>query len=464
MTTRHVLVLLVTWISLSGCTASPKLAAEFTQRDIADRTPVWVAKGSRPATDREYRSLLEESSDDPAERQMLDKLLRVSGAMTREHLVAGNSVKPLLDGPATFRAMFRDIEKARDHVHVETFILYDDEVGRALAKKLVEAARRGVTVRLLIDAVGSIELPEGFIEYLRRQGVLVRKFHPIDPTEDARLWRTNNRDHRKVMVIDGQIAYTGGINFADVYSESSGSISGGSGKSDQAWRDTQVRVTGPAVSQFQRAFVRMWNKDREKGKQLSLESVTKPLAHTGEMVAGAITSDGGDEQASDIYSVLVAAIGHAQRRVWITQAYFAPDAVFLAAIKQAAKRGVDVRLLLPGVSDSALVLQASRATYGELLDAGVRIFERTGSTLHAKTMVVDGVWATVGSANFDYRSFVHNYEINAIIVDHEFATAMEKIFQVDLQQANEVTQQAWQDRSLIQRAKEMVGDLLRRWL
>ncbi len=457
-------VIILSGTLLVGCTASPRLSDGFTQRDVTDATPVWVAQGSRPASESEYRALLAENAPDPARRVMLDKLLRVSGAMTDRHLVTGNTVKPLVDGPGTFRAMFEDIGAARDHIHVETFILEDDQVGRALAKKLVEAARRGVTVRLLIDAVGSLNLPEAFIEYLRRQGVLIRKFHPIDPTEDPRIWRGNNRDHRKVMVIDGRIAYTGGINFADVYSESSLSIPSGSKVTDEAWRDTHVRITGPAVAQFQAAFVRMWNKDRERNDRLSAASVSHLPEHTGGMIAGAVTSDGGNEQASDIYSILIAAIGHAQQRIWITQAYFAPDDIFLAAIKEAAKRGVDVRLLLPGVSDAPLVIQASRATYGELLESGVRIFERTGSTLHAKTMVVDGVWATVGSANFDYRSFVHNYEINAIIVDHEFAGAMEKLFEVDLQQADEVTLAGWRERPVTQRAKELLGDMLRRWL
>ena len=161
------------------------------------------------------------------------------------------------------------------------------------------------------------------------------------------------------------------------------------------------------------------------------------------------------------HTVLAAAIGHAQQRVWITQAYFAPDDTFTEIIETAARRGVDVRLLLPAVSDAPLVIQASRSSYEDLLEAGVRIYERTSSTLHAKTVVVDGVWTSIGSTNYDYRSFVHNYELNAVIVSRDFGRAMEKLYHVDLLEADEITLHRWRQRPLIQRLKEGLGRILR---
>jgi len=233
---------------------------------------------------------------------------------------------------------------------------------------------------------------------------------------------------------------------------------------DGAWRDTHVRIVGPVVHQFQQQFLKLWNKDLPEDAQLDDTVYFPEVEEQGDMLAGVIASTGGNEVESDIYSILAAAIGHAQQRLWVTQAYFAPDETFIEIIKATAARGVDVRLLLPGVSDAPLVVQASRSSYQGLLEAGVRIYERTGSTLHAKTFVVDGVWSTIGSTNFDYRSFVYNYELNAVIVSADFGSAMEKLFEVDLQEADEITLQAWRRRPLIQRLKEVLGGILRRWL
>jgi len=399
---------------------------------------------------------------------MLDQLLTVTQDISgsSSFLTTGNEARLLIDGPGTFKAMFEGIDQARDHIHLETFILEDDVIGRALADHLIASRQRGVQVRILIDAFGSLNLPETYIERLRKHSIELHKFHPVNPTEDMRLWRSNNRNHRKILVIDGQIAYTGGINFSSVYSK--GSFSGSQTRdgdaTDGAWRDTHIRIVGPVVHQFQQQFLKLWNKDLPEDTRLDDAVYFPEIEEQGDMLAGVIASTGGNEVESDIYSILAAAIGHAQQRLWVTQAYFAPDETFIEIIKTTAARGVDVRLLLPGVSDAPLVVQASRSSYQGLLEAGVRIYERTGSTLHAKTFVVDGVWSTIGSTNFDYRSFVYNYELNAIIVSSDFGSAMEKLFEVDLQQADEITLQAWRRRPLIQRLKEGLGGILRRWL
>lgn len=381
---------------------------------------------------------------------------------------AGNDARLKIDGPGTYGAMFADMEKAKEYIHLETFILEDGEIGQDLAERLIAIRGRGVEVRILIDAFGSMGLPDKYVERLQRHGIELRKFHPIDPSEDLRIWRSNNRDHRKLLIIDGKIAYTGGLNFSAVYSEGSFSVqsASGSGNTDtgSAWRDTQVRIVGPAVSQFQHYFLAMWNKDVSAEDQLQGDTYFPVIDAQGDILVSVVASSGGDSDEFNVYSVVTSAIEQAKRRVWITQAYFAPNPEFIDRLKAAAQRGVDLRLLLPGVSDSSLVVQASRSSYQELLESGVRIYERNGSVLHAKTIVVDGIWSSIGSTNFDYRSFVHNYELNAVLVSCHFGAAMEKLFEVDLTQSKEITLEAWKDRPFSQRFEEWMGDMFREWL
>jgi cardiolipin synthase len=378
----------------------------------------------------------------------------------------GNSASVKIDGPGTFKAMFTDIDAAQQHIHLETYILEDDVVGNRLAEHLVAARQRGVEVRLLVDAYGSLTLPNEFKDRLEAQGIQFQKFHPVDPKEDPRIWRTNNRDHRKVLVVDGKIAHTGGINFSDTYREGSGSASVRRSKPDPdvAWRDTQVRITGPVVAQFQRYFLKMWNRDLPDDKKVNPKDYIPVLQPQGDIAVAVAASVGGDTDEFKIYSVFSTAIEEAKKQIWITQAYFAPDQDFIEMLKAASQRGVDVRLLLPGISDASLVIQASRASYQELLESGVRIYERKATVLHAKTMVVDGCWSTIGSSNFDYRSFVHNYELNAVLESCKFGETMEKLYLSDLQQSQEITLAAWEDRPWKERFGEWFGNAFRQWL
>jgi cardiolipin synthase len=375
----------------------------------------------------------------------------------------GNAVHPLVDGPATFKAMFQAISAAQHHIHLETFILDDDEIGEKMANHLIERRQNGVEVRVIYDAFGSRYLTEKFIDKLQNAGIELYKFHPINPAEDIRIWRSNNRDHRKLLIVDGDVAFTGGINISEVYAESSLSISKSRRKPDpeEGWRDTHIRIAGPVVQQFQKLFIKNWQEYKPEYR-FDDPQYYPSITPQGEFIVSAIASRGGDNEY-EIYSVFLAAIAHARERVWITQAYFVPDEVFLEALRAAARRGVDVRLLLPGVSDAPLVIMASRADYQSLLESGVRIYERTGTTLHAKSMVIDGVWSTIGSANLDYRSFLHNHEVNAVVVDPAFGHAMERLFESDLQQAEEISLSTWSKRPLIQRIKEMMGSALRYW-
>ena len=452
-------------VILAACGMNPRLETGGTQASQRGVRPhILVDQGKQVASPVEYHDLMKENAPETGTRAMLEQLLAATQRISGDSLCAGNDARLLVDGPGTFEAMFTDIDQARDHIYLETYILEDDVIGNALVDRLISSSQRGVEVRVLIDGFGSLDLSEEFIERLREYGIELRKFHPIDPTEDPRIWRSNNRDHRKILVVDGHVAYTGGINFSSVYNQSSLSVPRDARDADSAWRDTDIRIVGPVVSRFQVLFLEMWNKDLPEEERIDAAALIPPIEVQGDMIAGVIASSGGDDVEYEIYSILAAAIGHAQQRVWITQAYFAPDDTFTEIIEAAARRGVDVRLLLPGVSDAPLVIQASRSSYEDLLEAGVRIYERTSSTLHAKTVVVDGVWTSIGSTNYDYRSFVHNYELNAVVVSRDFGRAMEKLYQVDLLGADEITLQTWRRRPLIQRLKEGLGSILRLWL
>lgn len=453
-------VLFIAIAAVSGCAVVAE-APEITAPILADEPTVLDADGNRLS--REATRALFDAADPGGRNGMLPQLARVIDGITHEPLVAGNDVRPLVDGPATFKAMFEAIAAARHHIHLETFILDDDEIGRELADRLIERRRAGVEVRLIYDAFGSRNVTATYIQRLVEAGIELYQYNPLDLTDDLRIWRINNRDHRKLLIVDGAVAFTGGINISEVYAESSLSISRRrhADAADTGWRDTHARIAGPGVHRLQRIFIRSWKGHRPEAR-FDAPQYFPPLQAQGDFMVRAVASRGGDGEY-DLYSVFLAAIAHARERIWITQAYFAPNDAFLETLRDAAYRGVDVRLLLPGVSDAPLVIQASRADYESLLEAGIRIYEHTGTILHAKTVVIDGVWSSIGSANFDYRSFVHNHELNVVVLSRGFGRIMEEIFETDLRQTEEVTLPAWRRRPLLQRFKEALGSALRYW-
>ncbi|MGH7128992.1 MAG: phospholipase D-like domain-containing protein, partial [Planctomycetaceae bacterium] len=291
------------------------------------------------------------------------------------------------------------------------------------------------------------------------------KFHPVDPTEDTRFWRINERDHRKILVVDGQVGFTGGINFSSTYASSSRSNPGARKGLLTGWRDTHVRIEGPAVAQLQRLFLGQWHRHADDAQKPADESRYYPHPPAaGDTLVRMIGSNGSDGLRSAIFAAYLNAFAHAQRYIWLTQAYFAPDDHLLDALRGAAARGVDVRVVVPGFTDSALILNASRARYGRLLRAGVRIYEMPGALLHAKTAVIDGVWSTVGSSNLDSRSARHNLEANAVILGRSFGRRMESLFEEDRANAVEITRKAWRRRGSVERMKERFATLFDYWL
>ncbi len=443
---------------VSGCASLPnreEVSGESARG--ADRPQVKGSKGNLSAQKSEH--ILERAAGDVGdveEAEQLKRLVQAEQGITELPLVAGNRVTLLVDGPETYKAMFDAIEKAKEQIHLETFILADDEIGQRLADMLLERQAAGVEVKIIYDAVGSFSSPPKYFDRLRAGGVSVHEFHPVD----IRIWRLTQRDHRKLLIVDGRVAFTGGINFSDVYS-SGGLLKVKKHNTENRWRDTDVRIEGPAVAEFQKLFLQIWAQGEGKGN--NVEHDFPPLRDVGHDLVRVIASTGGKDVYS-IYKAYLSAISLARWRIWVTQAYFSPNDQFLSALKDAARRGVDVRILLPGFTDSHFILYTSRAHYIELLEAGVKMYERNDRMLHAKTAVIDGIWSTVGSSNLDYLSFLHDDEVNAIIVGRDFGEQMENLFQLDLSHAQSIELGKWKRRPAWERIKERFFSLFKYWM
>jgi cardiolipin synthase len=448
-----------------GCGSTPIQMAP-DPREL--QGPVEIKSTKGPLSKRAADRLVEEAVKDEAGADDLKRLLKAEQAVTEGSLVAGNRVELLVDAPAALDAMFRAMEQGRDHIHLETYILADDEVGQRLAEILLRQRRLGVEVRIVYDSIGSIQSSDAFLEMLRAGGIQLLEFHPIDFPELLDLQRLNIRNHRKLLIVDGKIAFTGGINISSAYARSPlGSRPEKRGQEWIKWRDTQVMIEGPAAAEFQKIFLRVWNEKatEETFGRISIHDkryLPEAKEHGKELVRA--VSAVPEENTYEIYNAYMTAISHARRRIWITQAYFVPDDKFTGALMEAAGRGVDVRLILPGISDHWIVQASSRARYRSLLEAGIRLCERSDALLHAKTAVIDGAWSTVGSSNLDYRSFLYANEANAIIIGTDFGAQMESLFLADLNESHEILLEEWKKRPVWKRIIEGIGLLFDRWL
>jgi cardiolipin synthase len=295
---------------------------------------------------------------------------------------------------------------------------------------------------------------------MAEHGIELAEFRPLRP---GSLWRVNNRDHRKLAVVDGRIAFTGGLNISGTYAKPSTSRPGPEHGVRSGWRDTHLEIRGPAVRLLQSLFLRTWS--RLGGRPPAAPAGLYPeLEEQGGDLVQVVSSEGGDEREFRIYTAYLAAIRNATERIWISQAYFAPNAEFRDALSAAARRGVDVRVIAPAFTDSALVHYGARATYDALLEAGVAIYEHEDALMHAKTAVIDGVWSTVGSANIDQRSFLHNDELNAAVVSADLASEMEAMFRRDLEGSRRIDPAAWKARPARERIAEFLSSLFAYWL
>jgi cardiolipin synthase len=373
-----------------------------------------------------------------------------------EPLVGGNRVELLQDGPRTYEAMLAAISVAHHHIHLESYILEADGPGEAFARGLLERARAGVQVNVLFDSFGSLGTPARYFEHLRENGIHVCEANPVARLGNLLSRALHLRDHRKLMVVDGRVAFIGGINISPVYSSGSAPIKHRAAHvADRpGWRDTHVRVEGPAVAHLQRLFLQHWS--RHGNGELYGPGYFPPLAPAGPHRVAIAAREAG-RRRSPFYRALLGAIGAAQHRILLTTAYLVPTRRLMRALVLAARRGVEVHLLLPGVSDFWAPLAAGRSHYAQLLRAGVHLHERHDTLLHAKTCVVDGLWTTVGSSNLDWRSLVHNAEANVIVLDESLGREMEQVFAADVACARTITREQWRRRGWRQRVLELIA-------
>ncbi|WP_334189176.1 cardiolipin synthase [Noviherbaspirillum sp.] len=439
-----------------ACAALPEVRYLNTSLVAPSNPTVTDARGDLSA--KKSRSLLKQrwrnSHTDIAALAALEE------AATGSPLIAGNKVSLLYDGPQTMAAMIDAISHATNHINLETYIFDQDELGIRFADLLIERQRAGVQVNVIYDSVGTLGTPDAFFDKMRDAGIRLLAFNPVNPLKLIGPWTPNNRDHRKILVVDGVVAFTGGVNISATYSTSSMFRSKGRHDAKLGWRDTHIKIEGPAVAALQWVFLSNWAK--RNSPDLPDSQFFPPLKEEGDKLVRVLASEPGGDH--DIYKAYILAIQEARHAVHITSAYFVPDAAILHALKEAAQRGVDVKIILPGVTDSGLVFHAAHSFYEEMLESGIRIYQLQIAVLHAKTAVIDSMWATVGSTNIDTRSFLHNSEINVVILGTEFGLAMESAFAEDLRNSVEITADSWQTRPSIDRLKEWTARGLAYWL
>jgi cardiolipin synthase len=369
------------------------------------------------------------------------QFVRTMGVLLGPALVDGNRAETLLNGDEIFPAMLKAIREAKRTITFETYIYWSGKIGKEFADALSERARSGVKVHILLDAIGSQKMEAALLDEMKQSGVEIEKYHPI---RWYTLDRVNNRTHRKLLVTDGRIGFTGGVGIADEWS--------GHAQDENHWRDTHYRVEGPVVAQMQAAFVDNWTK--VSGRVLDGEEYFPALQPAGPLLGQVFKSsaDGGAESMHLMYLLSIAASG---KSIDLSMAYFVPDALALDALEAALKRGVKVRIVMPGKkTDASLVRRASRSTWGQILRAGAELYEYQPTMYHCKVFVVDGLWTSVGSTNFDSRSFRLNDEANLNIHDRDFAQRQLRDFEADIRKSRRITLAEWENRPLTEKAWE----------
>ncbi|WP_244850461.1 cardiolipin synthase [Caballeronia sp. SL2Y3] len=380
------------------------------------------------------------ASDDP-------QFLRSMGLLLGPPVVDGNRFEVLVNGDEIFPSMLEGIRSAKKTITFETFIYWSGAIGEQFANALAEKARAGVSVHVLLDWVGSSKMDKRYMQTLRDAGAEVIQYHKPHWTG---LGRMNDRTHRKLLVIDGRVGFTGGVGIADEWT--------GHAQDEKHWRDTHFRLQGPAVGQMQAVFMDNWVK--ATGNVLHGADYFPEIARAGDGLAHMFSSSpsGGSDDMQLMYLMAITAATHS---IHLSSAYFVPDKLTINAIVEAARRGVRVRIITPGKRiDTHTVREASRACWGDLLAAGVEMYEYQPTMFHCKLIVVDEFLVSVGSTNFDSRSFKLNDEANLNIYDRDFARQQTAIFDADIERSKRITLEDWQRRGLAERMLERVVALL----
>ena len=460
---RNCVILALLILTASGCAAVPDVNDDIAEASEtgSERDVILGPNGALNAS-RSQR-LLSSLAGEAEHDALLERHLQVEQAVAGTPLTAGNATELLRDGEGAFAGIFEAIESAGHHINLEYYTFEDVTFdGRRLSDLLLSKRREGVGVNIIYDSYGSSSTPRNFFKRLQAAGVNLVAFRPINPLDIiASGYSPNDRNHRKIMIVDGRFAVMGGVNLATYYqskipgSDESGQRATPADKQPDVWRDLSIRIEGPAVAQLQRLFLGHWRS--EDGPTLDQTGFFPKLPAVGDEIVRIIGSSP-QQETSRYYATLISAIRHAERRIWLTTAYFVPTREERHELMAAAERGVDVRLLLPAVSDAPQAVAVARSHYTALMEAGVRIFEIDHVLLHSKAATIDGVWSALGSSNLDHRSVLFNDEVDAVVLGRKAARGVEQVFQQDQANAREISLEQWKRRPLPQR----IGDFLHR--
>lgn len=377
------------------------------------------------------------------------KIYRLMRHNEKAVLTFNNEVDILINGEEKFKCLRQDLEKAKHHIHLEYFVLFDKGLGSEIIEILCKKAREGISVRLIYDDVGS-NISKVYKKRLTDSGVKHFPFMPVLFSNSTS--KLNYRDHRKIVVIDGNIGYIGGINLDQKYDNTF--------DNERYWRDTHLRIRGGAVGSLQSSFVLSWNFAAKDSMEIEKTLLPKQESEPQKPVAIQIAASGPDSDWANIMEAMFCAINTAHASILITTPYFMPNSAILTALTTAARSGVEVKIIVPYQSDSVVAQYATDSYFEECLLSGISIYRYRKGFIHAKTLVIDDVFSSVGTANMDYRSFSMNFEINALLYDKDVNQQMRKQFRSDLQDCEEVTLDRWKNRHLIRRLKESFSRLL----
>jgi cardiolipin synthase len=443
--------------ALGGCAHVPVVdEADLVKASDGSQIKVFGARG--PLSARQSKAALSRLAEQAPDAGALERHLAVEQIVAESPLFTGNQVRILRDGAETFPAMFAAIRQATRYVYLEYYIFEDVTCdGEMLSDLLVRQSHAGVRVRVIYDGIGSIGTDSSFFDKLQAAGVQIVEFNPLNPWK--RHSALNSRDHRKLLVADGTVAILGGVNLSSTYQSAP---SAGEDEVTQAadtqlpqnvWHDTDIQINGPVVRDLEKLFKEHWREQEGVPLEGDDDPSQLPQQPPGDEVVRILGSSPAKLKRR-YYVTVISAIRNAESSIWITGAYFVPTHQEKEGLIAAARRGVDVRLLLPSRSDSGPALAVQHSHYEELLRAGVKIYERDDGILHSKTMVIDHVWSIVGSSNFDHRSVLFNDEVDAVVLGKETGQRLADDFEADLQHAQAIDPQLWRRRSALEHLRE----------
>jgi cardiolipin synthase len=406
------------------------------------------------------------TTTDPATIDDTDALQQqydLQRGLSASPIVFGNKVTLLASGSEAFQAIFAAIAGARNSINLEYFILADIESGGVhLADLLIGRLRAGVKINIIYDAFGSRDTPGAFFESLRQAGAKVVEFNPLDPFITKVGWSPNDRDHRKIAVVDGRIGFTGGVNLDLAYDNPPSAGIPPDGNTRKAyWCDTAIRIEGPAVAELQKLFFGTWRE--QKAPPVGPADYFPPLSRQGVQTIRIIGSSPGEKQPL-YYASILTALKAARRRVWVCSGYFVPPHQEREELHRIARAGLDVRIIAPAFSDVQSAVYAARAAYGDLLEAGAHVYEMRDAVVHAKMAVVDDTWTVIGSSNLDRRSVIFNNEVDAVILGHATASQVEAVMQRFMAASHEIDLTRWEHRSLGERIDEWKARVWQYWM